>query len=207
MWCMMKEYKTVNESYIQNIETRDRFVKRSRDHAINVFIAQFFIVFTLFASSQLLLFFLTGIIVIHYWLPLPVIYALLKYAKALLEFTNEDRDILCSQYFNNDQQQSPTNEMSEQETENDGITVIPNKWNGHFYLHIGLSESQKKTIAETMLKTKTLTVNYIESLGVSRQNAERLRVEFAEFGILEFDKRGRTKLTKDGEIICKKILK
>ena len=58
-----------------------------------------------------------------------------------------------------------------------------------------------------MLNTGTLTVNYLESLGLSRQSAEGLRAELAGLDILEFDNKGRVSLTDKGEKICKRITK
>src|SRR5690606_14144589 len=114
-----------------------------------------------------------------------ILLALFEYAKALVYFTTEDRDYL---YSNSIAVESTHNDAIETPNDNQSITVIPQATGkGIYYLHVALSNSQLRSIANTMLNTETLTVNYLESLTISRQNAEKIRVELAQMGILQFD--------------------
>lgn len=186
---------------------KDEFVYRSRQQAINHLLGWGIGLLSVAIAIDVLIYLTSGLIAFPL-LEIPaLLFALYKFSKALVDYTNEDRDILNNRYviFEDEPIESNTHQI---ETTNELNTIIPQpNGKGHFILHIGLSSTQLKSIANTMLNTGTLTVNYIESLGISRQNAEKLRSELAEYHLLSFDDKGRVKLTQDGIKSCKQIIK
>lgn len=186
---------------------RDEFVYRSRQQAFNQLLGWGIGLLSVAITVDIAIYLITGMIAFPL-LEIPSIsIALYKFSRALVLYTNEDREILNSRYFDYTESE-PIPESNVEDTNNEPTTIIPHSnGKGHFNLHIGLTTTQLKSIANTMLNTGTLTVNYIESLGVSRQNAEKLRIELAEYRLLSFDDKGRVKLTQDGIKVCKQIIK
>ena len=203
----MRKYNRLQTSIIPQT-TKDEFVIRTRQQALNIGFARWLIAMLIAGSLFAVGFAVKPDIAIKCIVPLLALtlaYAINKYSEALEYFTDRDREMLESQYIKSDTQLI----IPKEETQtNEDITVIPQaKGNGHYNLHIGLTETQLQHIAQTLLDTKTLTVNYIESLGLSRANAERLRAELSQFDIVYFDDKNRVHLTDDGKRICKRILK
>ncbi|MFA5166582.1 MAG: hypothetical protein WC449_04815 [Candidatus Paceibacterota bacterium] len=186
---------------------KDEFVYRSRQQAFNHLLGWGIGLLSIAITVDIAIYLIMDMIAFPL-LEIPaIVFALYKFSKALVQYTNEDRDILNGRYFSYD---SIIEEVDSKEPETtDEITTIIPQANGkaHFNLHIGMTATQLKSIANTMLSTGTLTVNYIESLGISRQNAEKLRSELATYRLLSFDDKGRVKLTQDGIKVCKQIIK
>lgn len=184
---------------------KDAFVTRSRQQAFDIFLGKLLKYLTLIIAIEILCYVITGKF-INFIIALPsVLLALFDYAKALVYFTTEDRDYLFNQQSIIEVE---SNNALAIEDKPKGNTIIPQASGKSIYvLSTSLSESQKKAIADTMLNTGTLTVNYLESLGLSRQSSEGLRAELAQLDILEFDNKGRVSLTNKGEKICKRITK
>lgn len=200
----MRKYK--HTSIIPQQPINERLVDRSRQHAVNIFIARLLIALLLAGALGAIVFTINVAIASKVVIPLlamAIAYSIDSYSKALEKFTIEEREILWEQNFKS----TPELAIPKSETAaSHDTTIIPQaKGNGHYNLHVGLTPTQLQHIAQTMLDTKTLTVNYIESLGLSRANAERMRAELAEFGILNFNDKGRVQLTDNGRKICKRI--
>lgn len=134
-------------------------------------------------------------------LPLP--FAMYIKAKYLVEFTNEARDILFEQYTN--QQEIVTQQIKDVQIDKSYTVISAPNGKDKIVLHLALTQSQLEQIKNTALQTKTLTVNYLESLGLSRPNAEKLRVELVQHNLLTMDDNGRVQLTKSGRRALSRI--
>ena len=184
---------------------KDAFVTRSRQQAFDILKSKL-LKYAIYAFTiELAMWYIFGVLLLPTLEFVAIAIALYDYAKALCQFTTEDRDYLFNQQSIVEVE---SNNALAIEDKPKGNTIIPQATGKSIYvLSIPLSESQKKAIANTMLNTGTLTVNYLESLGLSRQSAEGLRAELAGLDILEFDNKGRVSLTDKGEKICKRITK
>jgi hypothetical protein len=186
---------------------KDEFVYRSRQHAFNKLLGWGIGLLSVAITVDLIIYYTTGMIAFPILEFIAIAVSLVMFARALVNYTNEDRDILNSRYWY-ETEEAPISESNQTDTNTSQDTIIPqSRGNGHFILHIGLSVTQLNSIANAMLNTGTLTVNYIESLGISRQNAEKLREELSEYKLLSFDDKGRVRLTQDGERVCNRIIK
>lgn len=185
---------------------KDEFVYRSRQQALNKLLGWGSGLLSVAITIDLVIYFITGMIAFPIFEFIAIAFAIVKFATALVKYTNEDRDILNSRLFDfSEETEEP--ESNQEEVNSDAVTVIPQETGkGNYILHIGLSNSQLTNVAKAMLNTNTLTVNYLESLGISRQNAEKLREELAEKKLLTFDNKGRVTLTDNGKRVAKKIL-
>lgn len=189
----MRNYKNANAVPLIDTPRDDIYVGVTRKHAANMALASLLHCFAFIAMCSILY------LAIRNWFVLFALsfpFTMYMYAEYLIRFTNEARDILFEQYTHKPEiimQQTEQGEVDK------SYTVIPSP-NGkdRIILHIGLTVSQLEQIRDTVLKTKTLTVNYLESLGLSRQSAERLRVELTQNGLLDMDNKGRVHLTKNG---------
>ena len=199
----MRNYEV--QSIIQP-SIKDAFVTRSRQQALDIFKSKL-LKYAIYAFTiELVMWRVFGVLLLPTIEFVAIAIALYDYARALCQFTVEDRDYLFGQQSIVEVESK--NALTIEEKPARGDTLIPqDRGSGVYFLTIPLSESQKKAIANTMLNTETLTVNYLESIGLSRQNAEGLRAELAGLDILEFDNKGRVSLTDKGEKICKRIIK
>ena len=184
---------------------KDAFVARSRQQAFDIFKSKL-LKYAIYAFTiELLMWRVFGVLLLPTVEFVAIAIALYDYAKALCQFTTEDREYLFNQQSIIEVE--PNNALTIEDKPK-GNTIIPQTTGTSSYiLATPLSESQKKAIANTMLNTETLTVNYLESIGLSRQSAEGLRAELAQLDILEFDNKGRVSLTDKGEKICKRMAK
>ena len=82
-----------------------------------------------------------------------------------------------------------------------GKTFLDRPGGSFYVIDVGLTNSQLDQIANALLDTKTLTINYLESLGLARQDAEKLRIELSAKELVEFDKKNRVHLTDLGKRI------
>lgn len=74
--------------------------------------------------------------------------------------------------------------------------------NHHWFVDgMNLSETQIKKIAETALNTKTLTVNYLEKVGLTRQEAEMLRITLVNSGFAVLDDSKRVVFNERGMLM------
>lgn len=197
----MKNYEV--QSIVQP-SIKDALVLRSRQQAFDVFVGKLLKYLIPVIAIETLCYVITGRF-INFVIALPsVLLALFEYAKALVYFTNEDRDYL---YSNPVAIESSANNEPIETDNNQNVTIIPQATGkGIYYLHVALSNSQLRSIANAILDTETLTVNFLESLKISRPNSEKIRAELAQMGILQFDDKGRVKVTNSGIKICKRIL-
>lgn len=184
---------------------KDAFVTRSRQQAFDIFKSKL-LKYAIYAFTiELLMWRIFGVLLLPTLEFVAIAIALYDYARALCQFTVEDREYLFNQQSTIEIE---SNNVLAVDDKPKGNTIIPQATGKSIYvLSTPLTESQKKAIANTMLNTGTLTVNYLESLGLSRQSAEGLRAELAQLNLLEFDNKGRVTLTDKGEKICKRIIK
>lgn len=198
----MKNYEVQS---ITQPSIKDAFVARSRQQAFDIFKSKLLKYLIPIIAIELLFYALTGRFVNFVIAIPPLLLALYDYAKALVYFTNEDRDYI---YSNPVAIESIEDDIRAESTDNGSITIIPQATGkGIYYLHVALSNSQLRSIANAILDTETLTVNFLESLKISRPNSEKIRAELAQLGVLQFDDKGRVRVTDNGIKICKRILK
>jgi hypothetical protein len=131
-----------------------------------------------------------------------IVVGMIAYGKSLSAFTDEARDIIWRR---------------EMETgvdlDGDGLVGKPEASpldrpktimrgadkNHHWFIEgMNLSESQIKKICETAANTKTLTINYLEKIGLSRQEAEMFRVTLVNNNFATFDANQRIVFTDRG---------
>lgn len=200
-----RDYTNETIAFSQPTTSKSEFASRSERQAFDIGLARLIIAIIVIGIIQFAFWLAFTIIILHFLLPIAIAYGLLEYSNALKEFTYEDREWICSQYYVNEE--SPLL-PTDQAPATHNITPIPQpKGNGYYNLHIGLTEIQLRHVAKTLLDTKTLTINYLESIGISRANAEKLRIELTEHGLLTYSSTGRVTLTKGGARVCGKILK
>lgn len=187
--------------YIEH--SNDIYVQVTRKHAYNMFKATllyYLALLSIIASLLLALYYSKWLLLL-----LPVSIAFYREAQSLEEFTKEARDILWYQYTNNNNEDVIISEEKEHRVTGNTVIAGANGKTKHI-LHVDLTQGQLQQIAKAALSTESLTVNFLESIGLSRQDAELLRVELTQYGILNMDKKGRTKLTRDGEKVFKRIV-
>jgi len=198
----MKKYESATPDF-----TRDMFVSRSRNHAFNravsaLSIAVVGVIVINYAAIKLLhrQFFVESLVLI-------ACVTLLSFGNSLKEYTNQDRDIILSQHF----QLDPVEEIVEpaiHESRTVERTEFPHPQhkNGRLFVSIGLTDAQREKVAKIGLEKKSLPINMLESLGLSRQNAEMLRMDLGSHGLGYFTDSDRFVITKDGEKVFSKIL-
>jgi hypothetical protein len=129
----------------------------------------------------------------------------LAFAKSLIDFTNEARDIQWEQSM-------PKVEVKPIEVDHQphgARASFPSPQNPHglLFTTVGLNENQRRNIAEAAIQHGKLTVNYLTSLGLRRDDAERLREELVSHNLLMFNDRHETVVTKSGRKSFIKLLK
>ena len=187
--------------YINN--NNDIYVQVTRKHAHNIFIATLYYALALLGTIAILALALNSK---WYLLLLVLPLAFYREARSLEEFTKEARDILWYTNMRNDNNEGAIiSEEKEHRVTGNTVLTGANGKTKHV-IHVDLTQGQLQQIAQAALSTESLTVNFLESIGLSRQDAELLRVELTQYGILNMDKKGRTKLTRDGEKVFKRIV-
>jgi len=185
---------------------RDTFVSRSRNHALNSGISALAmaLVGVVVVNYVALKFFDTSFVVES--VIVVVCFSLLKFGNALGTYTEQDRDIILSQHF----KEEPFEEVLREEKEKPSRTTEfphPLHKNGMLFVSVELTEAQKEKVARIGLEKKSLPINLLESLGLSRQNAERLRMELGSHGLGYFTDNDRFVVTQNGEKVFAKILR
>lgn len=188
---------------------KDELVSRSRHHAFNRGISAFVTA-------------LVGAVVINYAalrlfdklflgesLICVLCFSLYMYGNALNVYTEQDRDIILSKYLPPEPmpiiEQAPVQSLQElfEKTE----LPHPSHKNGRLFLSMGLTQVQLERIAKAGLEKNSLPINLLESYGLSRQTAERLRMELAAMDLGYFTDKDRFMLTADGQKVFAKIIR
>jgi len=194
---MRRNYNsTIPIAQIQN----DKY--RVREHALNFGMAYFLI---LFFSSSATMFMMRS----HYYqyaLILSGAIAVCVYAYCLMDFTNEARDLLCTQA--QQVQEIVTKEVIKEQGDKEyQKTLLPTPDGKHFVgIDVYLTETQITQVANAAVSGK-ITVNYLDSIGVSRPRAEKLRNELARIGYATFNRNSQLVITKSGLQSFKSLLK
>lgn len=185
----MRNYETV--SIARNIKRQ-----QTNRHAANIFCG-YLLMFMSFAITIDVAVYVVGDVILFPILEsLAIVFSAFKYGESLINFTMQDR--YSSEYIENDEQYD--GKLSEDQQLQNQETLIRKPNSNSFYrLQIPLSTTQLDKVIEALLKTNSLTINYIESLGLARQEAERLRVELSTIGLVKFDRKNRVRLTDLGK--------
>ena len=171
--------------------------------AFNIFLGYLITTLSSAIALSVLVYYMQGIFIFPLLGVVSVCFAMYKGGRALIVYTlqeREDTNIIEETVFNEGITQIPQVEGV--------VTYFPKPRNkGYYQLTVKITELQRFNVAKTLLSTNSLPVNYIESLGINRQNAEKLRAELANYELIKFNKNGRVSLTGDGKKSCQKILK
>ena len=123
----------------------------------------------------------------------------IAFAKALINFTQEARDI---QWESSMPKREPVAEVPYKELLRSKIqrATFPSPLHkkGMLFTSVELDNEQKERVVEAGLQHGKLTVNYLTSLGIKRENAERLREELVSHGLLSYNDRHEAVLTEQG---------
>lgn len=174
-----------------------------RDHATNIGIAYFLITFSVMVSILAILS-ATAIFTIK-WpqdyliaLPISLTAGIVSFALALNDFTKDARAMLWTQY--EQQKEIIAQQIIKEQGDNEyQKTFLPAKrGNDKVGIDVYLSESQLAKIAQAALNSGKLTINYLDSIGISRPRAEKLRQELAKIGYAKFNQHSELIFTKDG---------
>ena len=199
----MKKYN--QESIVIPQRTKDVFVSRSRQQSNDVFVATLAIAVPVGIALDFIAYQAFGKFIIVFTL-IAFLYSVFEWARTRVAFTIEDRSILNSKYFQDDNVITETKNDDSIDTKDN--TLLPMaKRKGNHVLHIGLTVSQIEHIAKCAINKGNLTINYLESLGLSRQQAELLRMELAQYNIVQFDKNEKAIVTDYGRKVFEKALK
>jgi hypothetical protein len=188
---------------------RDEMITRSRNHAFNRGLSALLISTVIIIVANYISWRLFEKSLLAESLILLVSVTLWQYGSALKEYTEQDRDIILSRYF------PPELQVAQIERESDAEVPLtertefphPENKNGRLILAVSLTREQKEKIARAGLEKNSLPINLIESFGLSRQMAERLRTEMASHDLGYFTDRDRFILTKNGQKVFAKILR
>lgn len=198
----MREYKEsytipITQQSLQPI--KQELTYRSRQQAFSLLIGYTITYLIPAIVFDVLVYYISGYILFPFTEFSAVSIALFRYAQHLIFFTLEDRESMRNIPII----QTP---LDNEQSENTDYCMIPNpNGNGCFIPETPINKSQLRDITETSLKTKSLTVNYLESIGISRPNAERLRAELVSRGLFTVESNQRLRLTKDGEKSFKQV--
>jgi len=188
---------------------RDEMITRSRNHAFNRGLSALMIGVVVLIVSNYIAWRLFHKGVLAESLILTVSFVLWQYGHALREYTEQDRDIILSRYFPPELEPQVTKKEEDVSVPLVERTEFPhpeNK-NGRLILAVSLSQEQKEKIARAGLEKNSLPINLLESFGLSRQTAERLRTEMATMDLGYFTDRDRFILTKNGQKVFAKIMR
>ena len=75
----------------------------------------------------------------------------------------------------------------------------PEHRHGVLFTSVEINDEQKARIVEAGLQHEKLTINYLTSLGIKREDAERLREELVSHGLLDYNERHEAVLTENGK--------
>jgi len=120
-----------------------------------------------------------------------------QFARSLILFTNEARDIQWESAMPNAHTQDIEGAPAQTERPKSSFPSPDNK-NGRLFTTVHLSEYQKHKIASAGIRHGKLTVNFLTGLGIRRSNAERLREELCSHSLMVFNERGEALMTEAG---------
>lgn len=127
----------------------------------------------------------------------------------LYRFTQEARDIQWQKNLPSliepDEPDEPDSNQHALITSKTSLPSPRNK-NGTLWITVNLNNDQRESIARTALRHGKLTVNYLQSIGLRRAQAERLREELVRHDLLMFNDRNEAVVTNDGVASFKKII-
>lgn len=172
-----------------------------RDHAANVGIACFLVTLSsLLSATYLLSTIVPGFKPQHYTFILPLSFSagIIAFSHALWKFTNDAREMLWTQYER--QQDVIMQQIVKERGDNEyQKTFLPNpRGNGKQAIAVYLNSEQLNSIAYAAQNSGKLTVNFLDSIGVSRPRAEKLRQELARIGYAKFNNHSELIFTKTG---------
>ena len=191
----MEKYRA--ESSLSNTIQRDDSYN-TRQHAFNIGLAYMSVCIVVVVCTVI------GFKMQAIWLLRGILASLIidvgTFAKSLVEFTGEARDIQWknSMAYDPPVQTDVGGIDTDDDTDERGSFPSPRHRNGMLFVSAGLSETQRHEIAATALQHQKLTVNYLTSIGLKREDAERLREELVGHGLLMFNERNEAVITDDG---------
>lgn len=129
------------------------------------------------------------------------------FAKALIDFTKEARDIQWETSMPQREELPVVKSVASTDSYERASFPSPRHRNGLLFTSVALSDKQRDDIASSALQHGKLTVNYLTSLGLTREDAERLREELAAHSLVSFNERNEAVLTDEGRKSFEALLK
>jgi len=173
----------------------------AREHAFNKAFAYF-----LYAMMPLIVVYFIGLktMYLEIWDALYIIFfaaivGMVAYGRFLSLYTDECREIMWENEVRTGVDLDGDGKIGNPETQS--LKTIINgigKNERLMFDGFSLSPSQIKAIASTAIKTKTLTVNWLESIGLTRTQAESFRIQCVHKNLAEMDDSGRIKINENG---------
>lgn len=177
---------------------------RTRQHALNIGLAWGIGLSTL--SIAIILAFSIDLVWLLRTIPLSLAVGVGSFSKALIEFTNDAHNIIWESNLSVSQPQSVDNVSPPPAHAKRGSFPHPDHKNGMLMLSVKLTDQQREEIAQAGINHGKLTVNFLVGVGLSRENAERLREELVGHRLAHFDERQRAIITAKGKRSFRKLL-
>jgi len=140
--------------------------------------------------------FVTNLHKYQYALIIAAISGFISFSFALSEFTSEARNLLLKEY-DLEQQIIEREIVKEQGDSEYQKTFLPEGKHSQIGIDVYLTDYQLQKVAQAAHASGNLTVNYLDSIGLSRARSEKLRQELARIGYAKFEK-GQLIFTKKG---------
>lgn len=191
--------KNVNlETIATNATTRDDSYN-TRQHAFNIGLA-YGAVCAVICVCSVIAFHIEGVWLMR-GLLLSLVIGVIAFAKALIDFTQEARDIQWQTHIPPIQMQAQQPMLIQEDTLDRKRASFPHPAhrNGMLFTDIELTDEQRNSIAQSVLQHGKLTINYLIGIGLRREDAELLREELVSHNLLMFNERNEAVLTEDGE--------
>ena len=189
----MRNYETVVTQEIDKRSIR----QQTNNHAKNIFVGYLLMFMPIAVIFDASAYIISGVILFPILEGAAILFAAFKFGESLINFTYQDRETIA--YIDEDQEDDYIIEETPQSVM--GKTFLERPGGSFYVIDVGLTNSQLDQIANALLDTNTLTINYLESLGLARQDAEKLRIELSAKELVEFDKKNRVHLTDSGKRI------
>lgn len=173
----------------------------AREHAFNKAFAYF-----LYAMMPLTVIYFIGLKTMYleifdalYILFFAAIVGMVAYGKFLSLYTDECREIMWENEVRTGVDLDGDGKIGNPEVREMKTIIVGKQKNERLiFSSLSLTPSQIKNIASTAIKTKTLTVNWLESIGLTRTQAESFRVQCVDKNLADMDDSGRIKINENG---------
>lgn len=175
---------------------QDGVKAQTNKQASNIFLGYLLMFMSIAVIFDVCAYLVSGVILFPILEGAAILFSAFKFGESLINFTYQDRENIT---YIEDQEDDIIIEESTQSTR--GKTFLERPGGSFYVIDVSLTNSQLDQIANALLDTNTLPINYLESLGLARQDAEKLRIELASKDLIEFDKKNRVHLTDSGKRI------